>query len=198
MRAALATNLPVAAMFAAPTIAELSEQIARAANGKTAEPLQDIPIVRELVGSLRGRPKGNGHSLATLRPGGPARPLFCIHGLGGHIASFLPLAGGLDRKRPVYGLQAQGLDAGQQPHDSIEEMAAFYLSEIREVQPRGPYLLAGWSMGGVIGLEMAQSTGGCRRGSRAAGHVRHLSLDRRLRRTRPGRPVGAAVDRART
>jgi thioesterase domain-containing protein len=47
------------------------------------------------------------------------------------------------------------LDAGQQPHTRIEDMAAEYLEAIREVQPNGPYLLSGWSMGGVIAFQMA-------------------------------------------
>jgi thioester reductase-like protein len=85
-----------------------------------------------------------------------ARPLFLVHGLGGHAAPFLSVARGLADGRPVYGLQAQGLELGQEPHDKIETMAACYVSEIREVQPRGPYLLGGWSMGGMIALEAAR------------------------------------------
>ncbi|MGO8747215.1 MAG: alpha/beta fold hydrolase [Thermoguttaceae bacterium] len=95
-------------------------------------------------------------SLVALRPGGAATPLFCIHGLGGHVLGFLPLARGLEAGRPVYGLQAQGLEPGEQPHDRIESMAAFYLKAIRETQPRGPYLLAGWSLGGLIAMEAAR------------------------------------------
>ena len=98
---------------------------------------------------------GNGLSLAPLRIGGAEPPLFCIHGLGGHVAVFLPLARGLAEGRPVYGLQGRGLDAGQQPHDRIDAMAAAYIDEIRGVQPVGPYLLAGWSLGGLIAIEAA-------------------------------------------
>jgi thioesterase domain-containing protein len=35
-------------------------------------------------------------------------------------------------------------------------MAALYVETIRSVQPSGPYLLGGWSMGGVIAYEMAR------------------------------------------
>jgi thioesterase domain-containing protein/acyl carrier protein len=101
---------------------------------------------------------GSWQSLVRIKPGAEsaAAPLFCIHGLGGHVAGFAPLASGLQDERPFYGLQAQGLVDGQQPHDRIETMAAFYVQEMREVQPAGPYLLAGWSMGGLIALEAAQ------------------------------------------
>jgi thioesterase domain-containing protein len=95
-------------------------------------------------------------SLVPLRVAGSARPLFCMHGLGGHVAALMPLAQGLSGDRPMYGLQAQGLDAGQEPHDRIETMAAWYVKEIRDVQPQGPYLLGGWSLGGLIALEAAQ------------------------------------------
>lgn len=94
--------------------------------------------------------------LAPLRTKGHAAPLFCIHGLGGHIAGFLPLAKQLREGRPVYGLQGQGLDGATQPHQRLDEMARCYLSEIRELQPEGPYLLAGWSLGGLTALEMAR------------------------------------------
>jgi amino acid adenylation domain-containing protein/thioester reductase-like protein len=100
------------------------------------------------------------HSLVPLRREGSGRPLFLIHGLGGYATALVPLARGLAVDCPVYGLQAQGLDASQTPHDSIEAMAAFYLGEIRAVQPKGPYLLGGWSMGGVIALEAARQLGG--------------------------------------
>jgi thioesterase domain-containing protein len=98
--------------------------------------------------------------LVPLRREGSGRPLFLIHGLGGYATALVPLARGLAVDCPVYGLQAQGLDASQTPHDSIEAMAAFYLGEIRAVQPKGPYLLGGWSMGGVVALEAARQLGG--------------------------------------
>ena len=94
--------------------------------------------------------------LIRLRPGNPSAPLFCIHGLGGHVAGLVPLARGLKTPRAVYALQAQGLEPDSVPHDRIEAMAAAYFAEIRAVQPRGPYLLAGWSLGGIIALETAR------------------------------------------
>ena len=55
----------------------------------------------------------------------------------------------------MYGLRAQGLSADQLPHDRIEAMAQRYLREIRGCNRTVPYLLAGWSMGGLIALEIA-------------------------------------------
>ena len=57
---------------------------------------------------------------------------------------------------PIYGMQAKGVDGADEPFDDITDMADFYLSAIKEVQPRGPYLLIGYSLGGLVTLEMAQ------------------------------------------
>jgi thioesterase domain-containing protein/acyl carrier protein len=78
-------------------------------------------------------PTAGARSLARLRDGGPGTPLFCIHGLGGHVAALMPLAKKLAAQRSVYGFQGRGLDPGQEPHDRIEDMAACYLDEIRRV-----------------------------------------------------------------
>jgi thioesterase domain-containing protein len=62
----------------------------------------------------------------------------------------------LDRDQPVYGLQAQGIDGTRQPFTHIEDMAAHYIEEIREVEPHGPYYLAGDTLGGLITFEIAR------------------------------------------
>jgi thioesterase domain-containing protein len=56
-------------------------------------------------------------------------------------------------------VQARGLLGDDAPHESFEEMAADFLVEIRQVQPRGPYLLAGFCSGGTAAYEMAQQLG---------------------------------------
>ncbi|QAT87101.1 long-chain-fatty-acid--CoA ligase [Corallococcus coralloides] len=84
-----------------------------------------------------------------------ARPFFCVHAVGGNVAPYAELARALGPKQPFYGLQARGLDGAEPPCGSIPEMAALYVRAIREVQPHGPYLLGGWSMGGSVAWEMA-------------------------------------------
>jgi thioesterase domain-containing protein len=58
--------------------------------------------------------------------------------------------------RPCYGLQARGLYGDAAPHETFEEAAADYLVEMRSVQPHGPYLLAGFSGGGITAYEIAR------------------------------------------
>jgi thioesterase domain-containing protein len=91
-----------------------------------------------------------------IQPSGTRRPLFCVHPVGGTVLCYVELARRLNPAQPFYGLQAAGLDESQPPATSIAEMATHYLAALRQVQPHGPYLLGGWSMGGVVAFEIAQ------------------------------------------
>src|SRR4029450_8700779 len=73
----------------------------------------------------------------------------------GNVVHLRALAEALDTDRPVYGIQARGADIRLQPHTTTAEMADAYLAAIRDVQPGGPYALAGYSFGGLIAYEMA-------------------------------------------
>ena len=95
-------------------------------------------------------------SLVAIQPGGSKRPLFLVHPAGGQVFPYVHLAQFLGPDQPCYGLQARGLEDGQDPHTRIEDMAAYYIQAMQTVQPTGPYLLGGWSMGGVVAFEMAQ------------------------------------------
>lgn len=156
LRDAFRVDIPAATLFLTPTIAGLARHIEAAQRQRLDSAAWGPPATVSNASIWRPPATDGMRSLVALQPCGSAAPLFCVHGLGGHVTSFLPLALGLDNLRPVYGLQALGLEAGQQPHDGIEAMAEFYLNEIRQVQPAGPYVLAGWSMGGLIALEAAR------------------------------------------
>jgi acetoacetyl-CoA synthetase len=95
-------------------------------------------------------------TLLLLRPGTGDRPVFLVHSRGGDVLNLRPLALRLDTDRPVYGLQARGLDPLQKPQTRVEEMAESYEQAIRSVQASGPYTLAGYSFGGLVAFEMAR------------------------------------------
>ncbi|MCA1566066.1 MAG: phosphopantetheine-binding protein, partial [Acidobacteria bacterium] len=95
-------------------------------------------------------------SLVKIRSGGLRPPFFCIHPAGGNVLCYADLARYLGSDQPFYGLQAQGLNGVEPPLISIENMAARYLDDVRRIQPQGPYLLGGWSMGGTVAFEMAR------------------------------------------
>jgi thioesterase domain-containing protein/aryl carrier-like protein len=95
-------------------------------------------------------------ALLPLRAGGSRPPLFLVHAIGGSAVPYLPLAELLDPAQPVYAFEAPGLH-GQpgRPGSTIAGIARDYLGELRQAQPNGPYLLAGWSVGGLIAQQMA-------------------------------------------
>lgn len=120
--------------------------------------LFETPTVEGLAHVLReeGEPENWTSSLVRIQPNGSKPPLFCIHPVGGNVLDYYHLANYLGREQPVYGLQAQGLTGIQEPLRCVEDMANHYIQEIRTIQPKGPYFLAGYSFGGVVAFEMAQ------------------------------------------
>ncbi|XP_077022384.1 fatty acid synthase [Tamandua tetradactyla] len=76
------------------------------------------------------------------------RPLFLVHPIEGSTAVFHSLAAKLSV--PAYGLQC----TRAAPLDSIQSLAAYYLECIRQVQPEGPYRIAGYSYGACVAFEM--------------------------------------------
>ncbi|WP_404362460.1 amino acid adenylation domain-containing protein [Corallococcus coralloides] len=117
--------------------------------------LFEMPTVALLAASLEGpeapRREGRG-ALVPIQPSGTRPPLFLVHPVGGSVLCYAELARKLGADQPVFGLQ---VPPGAPPR-SIEAMAAAYLEALRDVQPRGPYHLGGWSMGGVVAYEMAR------------------------------------------
>ncbi|MFJ4974041.1 amino acid adenylation domain-containing protein [Streptomyces coeruleorubidus] len=105
---------------------------------------------------MRGRFDETGSGvLLPLRESGSEAPLFCVHPAAGFSWCYAGLTSPLGTDRPVYGLQARGLDGSEGLPASLREMAADYLDHVSSVQPTGPYRLLGWSFGGVVAHEMA-------------------------------------------
>jgi amino acid adenylation domain-containing protein len=119
--------------------------------------LLESPTVERLLVVLRQEGwSRHWSSLVAIQSAGPKAPFFCVHGVGGNVVGFRDLGRHMGPTHPFYGLQARGLDGQQSPLSTIEEMASHYLREIASVQPRGPYFLGGFSLGGLVAYEMAQ------------------------------------------
>jgi amino acid adenylation domain-containing protein len=120
--------------------------------------------VEALANALReGFRPGADPELVPIKTGS-RRPLFVMFTIAGRLFFYYELARRLHPEQAVYGLQARGVfDAGR-PDDSIEAIAAHCIQTMRKVQPTGPYLLAGYSAGGVVAYEVARQL-------TAAGHV---------------------------
>ena len=93
--------------------------------------------------------------MMPLRKEGTLPILFCIHPGGGSGAVYQNLMRALDSKRPVWALQARGLEGDETFHTSLDEMVKDYVTALRQVQPKGPYHLLGQSFGGTVAQAMA-------------------------------------------
>ncbi|KPW23100.1 Non-ribosomal peptide synthetase SyfB, partial [Pseudomonas cannabina pv. alisalensis] len=113
------------------------------------------PSIAALAGLLDQRPAQSleAQEVIIVRAGGSESPLFLIHDFTGLDAYFPVLGQHLHGDFPIYGLPGIGL--GQQQLRTMECLAARMVERIRQVQPRGPYRLAGWSFGGVLAYEVA-------------------------------------------
>jgi len=94
--------------------------------------------------------------LVPIRPIGVKTPLFLIHGAGLNVLLYQSLTHHLKDNRPIYAFQAKGLDGSRELSNDIEEMADDYIEEIKKIQPNGPYMLLGFSLGGFIAFDMAK------------------------------------------
>jgi thioesterase domain-containing protein len=112
--------------------------------------------VERMAELVRNRLAANSNSsIVPMQSRGSAAPLFIIHGAGGNIIRFYQLAMLVGTDHPIYGVQAQSLLADQPALLFLEDQAAYYLAEIRKVQPKGPYYFLGYSYGGTVALEIA-------------------------------------------
>lgn len=94
--------------------------------------------------------------LVPIQTAGHQPPLFLIHPAPGTVLCYGELARLLGTDQPIFGLQARGIDGIQSPDGRIESMAEDYLRALSPVRGHGPVRLGGWSMGGIIALEMAR------------------------------------------
>src|SRR5580658_7248150 len=155
-------EMPPVMIYQAPTIAALAAEL-------------ELPSASRLP------------ALVLLKPGNNEPPIFIAHGLGGSVIDFYQLVKYIDSPQPIYGMQAKGTDGVDEPFDRIEDLAQFYLDAIKKMQPHGPYFLVGYSLGGLVALEMAQRL--TKHGETVAllamlesyPHPRFLSLKQRVR-----------------
>ena len=137
-------DLPISTLFTHPSIRDLAELIDRTdASPGTAAEID---------------PSADWDTTTVIHPGPAAsleRPIFLVSGLGGNVNNLVELGAILGRRRKVVGLQTRGI-MGHDPRETVEEMAAEHLRYIRAHQPKGPYLLGGYSAGAQIAFEMAR------------------------------------------
>jgi acetoacetyl-CoA synthetase len=91
-----------------------------------------------------------------MKPGNDGPPVFVLPGAAGSVLQIAPLASAMTVPMPVYAIKPRGLEPGDAPCGTLVEMAEYAIGVIRQVCPGGPYLLVGYSAGGLVALEIAR------------------------------------------
>lgn len=146
VKRAFRVDFPISILFEAPTIAACAA------------------LIEDRIGPVEGAapraeaPKRRFTHLVAMHEGGggPKQPFFLVAGMFGNVLNLRHLAQLIGGDRPFYGMQARGLYGDAEPHRTLPEAARDYIAELREVQPHGPYLLGGFSGGGLTAWEMAR------------------------------------------
>ncbi|MCG1055446.1 alpha/beta fold hydrolase, partial [Mycetohabitans sp. B5] len=133
VRTALGVDLAIRTLFETPTLAGLARHLAK----------------------RDGIQENSFSVLLPLKPTGSRTALFCIHPGLGLSWSYMGLSNYLLPDQPLYGLQARGFDGTSPLASTLDEMVSDYLEQMRRVQPKGPYCLLGWSLGGNVAHSMA-------------------------------------------
>nr|WP_253075259.1 thioesterase domain-containing protein [Bradyrhizobium sp. 138] len=120
----------------------------------SAADLFQAPLLKEVASKVHLAPQPSCLRAICVRETGSRSPLFFVPtGLGD--CSYVPsLAQEMDVDCPVYALPWPQFSAFQFP--TVEKIASQLLLPIREIQPRGPYRLAGYSSGGFLAYAIAQ------------------------------------------
>jgi amino acid adenylation domain-containing protein len=125
---ALGCDLPVATLFEGPTVRHMARAVEAQSRADAAPPGPVVP----------------------LQPHGALPPLFLVHAADRNVMGYVNLVRHLGGGQPAYGIRDLG-----DLRRPVARIAAEHVAALRQVQPRGPYYLAGWSFGGTVAFEMA-------------------------------------------
>jgi acyl transferase domain-containing protein/NADPH:quinone reductase-like Zn-dependent oxidoreductase/thioesterase domain-containing protein/acyl carrier protein len=141
-------TLPMAKLMEGPSIASLAEVTA-----------QLLAAGAEVGGEATsvGESKEEWSPLLALRSTGNRPPLLLLPALGGDVRCYATLVELLGEDQPVYAFRPRGVDQELPPHLTMEEMIRDYAAAVRELQPAGPYHIAGWSAGGIFAFALAEA-----------------------------------------
>ncbi|MBK8226302.1 MAG: amino acid adenylation domain-containing protein [Flavobacteriales bacterium] len=131
-------------------LGQVEQQFGKALPLKT---LFEAPTIAQFADLLKG--EGAAHdwkNLSLIQPEGDGLPLFCVH--GDEASHFIPKY--LGSTRPFFAFFHQGEDGKRIEYTTVESIASHFIREMKQAKPKGPYLLTGFSFGGVVAFEMAQ------------------------------------------
>ncbi|WP_020480252.1 SDR family NAD(P)-dependent oxidoreductase [Nocardiopsis kunsanensis] len=167
----LDVQLPLTALVDHPTVRSLARYIFEEEfEGRDPEYLAGAAAGQGAAGAS-ARKQGNTlpPEILPINTRGEGQTSFWVHGATGYSTWFQELSDMLGPDYPLYAFQAKGTDGRSMPH-SLEEMVDHYVECVRMVQPEGPYVLGGYSFGGLIAMNMARKL------SEEGETIRHLVM----------------------
>lgn len=118
--------------------------------------LFQAPNVRQFAALLsQDEPVSQWSSLVPIQTNGARPPLF-FHGGSADALTWAEFSHRLGPDQPFYALQRPDLDGSDVTHTTVEALATACITEMRMVQPQGPYLVGGHCFGGAVAFEIAQ------------------------------------------
>ena len=150
-------TLPMAKLMEGPTIASLAEATVALLFGEPAAGANESASSAISPLAQATSPEKTWKPLVGLRTTGTRPPLVLLPALGGDSRYYAELVEQLGSDQPAYAFRPRGIDQDSPPHQTMEEMVIDYAAALRELQPAGPYYLAGWSTGGIYAFALAQA-----------------------------------------
>jgi polyketide synthase 13 len=135
------------------TAAKMAERLSERAEGTiTAEEVKSATTIEALASVVRehleeGQMDGFVRIIRARPEGSNKVPVFVFHAAGGSTVVYEPLLKRLPADTPMYGIE--------RVEGSIEERAREYVPKLMEMQGNGPFILVGWSLGGVLAYACA-------------------------------------------
>ncbi|MFF3781140.1 SDR family NAD(P)-dependent oxidoreductase [Streptomyces sp. NPDC001933] len=163
------SQVPFSALVEYPTLRSLAEFIGAEFPRPGRGPATPPPISAATPPARAVAQPRLPAEIIPLNAGGSRQPSFWVPGAAGYAASVANLARALGPEYPFYAFQTRGTDGHSMPQ-MLDEMVDHYIACVRMVQPEGPYVLGGYSFGGLVAMEMA------RRLEEQGEEIRHLIM----------------------
>lgn len=97
----------------------------------------------------------NTMDILPLNTKGGKNPSFWVHGAVGFGSLFMNLSKQLGADYPMYAFQAKGTNGKDIPR-RLNDMVEAYIKAMKQIKPEGPYIIGGYSFGGLVAYEMAK------------------------------------------
>jgi thioesterase domain-containing protein/acyl carrier protein len=136
VRKTFGVKLPLLKIFEGPTVAQLVEIISELS--AVRDDSEEVPCI------------------VPIKHGNDSNSIFFMHPVGGGVSAYTELARLLTSPSPMFAVRAESSLYSPDHLNSLSDAVAFYAAAVERVQSNGPYILAGWSHGGLVAFEMAQ------------------------------------------